>query len=208
MNVTKAKPKEVVIASLKGKRRVFIFGCKDCATLCKTGGEEQVLNWKKYLEESGFEVTGTAIPDSTCDKRLIRKIFREKEKEISDADGILLLACGSGFASVAEIIELPVVTALDTLFVGVTEKIGSFYERCSLCGDCMLNDTSGLCVMTRCAKGFVNGPCGGAINGKCEVNQEDDCFWIMLKKKSKDSLLFTKYIPPRNTPRIIRRRKD
>ena len=27
---------------------------------------------------------------------------------------------------------------------------------------------------------LVNGPCGGAKNGKCEVNPENDCAWIKI----------------------------
>ena len=32
---------------------VFIIGCSECATMCHTGGEEEVLELKKELEESG-----------------------------------------------------------------------------------------------------------------------------------------------------------
>jgi hypothetical protein len=31
-----------------------------------------------------------------------------------------------------------------------------------------------------CAKGLVNGPCGGARHGKCEVDPEKDCAWTLI----------------------------
>lgn len=43
-----------------------------------------------------------------------------------------------------------------------------------------------ICPVTKCAKSLVNGPCGGAKNGKCEVNPENDCAWIMIYNKLKD----------------------
>ena len=38
-------------------------------------------------------------------------------------------------------------------------------------------------AISRCAKSLVNGPCGGQKNGKCEVNPENDCAWIMIYKR-------------------------
>jgi len=43
--------------------------------------------------------------------------------------------------------------------------------------------TGGICPITMCAKSLVNGPCGGAKNGKCEVNPENDCAWIKIHNR-------------------------
>jgi hypothetical protein len=40
---------------------------------------------------------------------------------------------------------------------------------------------------TACAKGFVNGPCGGFVNGKCETDKTKDCFWVLIYKKLKSN---------------------
>ena len=55
-----------------------------------------------------------------------------------------------------------------------------FNEYCRMCGDCVLGSTGGICPITHCAKSLVNGPCGGAKNGKCEVDPNNDCAWIKI----------------------------
>jgi hypothetical protein len=39
--------------------------------------------------------------------------------------------------------------------------------------------------VTRCAKGLLNGPCGGAEHGKCEVDPERDCAWVLIFNRMK-----------------------
>jgi hypothetical protein len=53
-------------------------------------------------------------------------------------------------------------------------------EQCQECGDCILNDTGGICPVTKCAKGLLNGPCGGSEDGKCEVDPARDCAWVLI----------------------------
>jgi hypothetical protein len=40
--------------------------------------------------------------------------------------------------------------------------------------------TGGLCPVTLCSKGLLNGPCGGAENGGCEVDRRRDCGWQLI----------------------------
>ena len=76
--------------------------------------------------------------------------------------------------------QLPVYPANNTLFLGQVERVGMFHEYCRMCGDCVLGSTGGVCPVTKCAKSLVNGPCGGQKNGKCEVNPDNDCAWILI----------------------------
>lgn len=55
-----------------------------------------------------------------------------------------------------------------------------------MCGECVLDLTGGLCPATRCPKGLLNGPCGGAKDGKCEVNPDNDCVWIEIYDRLKE----------------------
>ncbi|MEA1949392.1 MAG: methylenetetrahydrofolate reductase C-terminal domain-containing protein, partial [Thermodesulfobacteriota bacterium] len=48
------------------------------------------------------------------------------------------------------------------------------------CGECILARTGGICPVSRCAKRLLNGPCGGATKGKCEINKELDCAWQLI----------------------------
>ena len=41
------------------------------------------------------------------------------------------------------------------------------------------------CPITRC-KSLLNGPCGGAKDGKCEINSENDCAWILIYNRLKE----------------------
>ena len=179
MIVSRKKPIEAVLAMLEGVKKVGLVGCKSCASACAVGGEKECLEMKAFLEEQGFEVVGIALPDESCHKMLVRRDI----KPLAEAEAIVSMACGSGCQTVAANAKVPVYPANDTIFVGLTERVGMFHETCRTCGDCVLGETGGICPMTQCAKSLVNGPCGGQKNGKCEVNPENDCAWIAIYKR-------------------------
>ncbi len=133
---------------------------------------------KTLLEEKGFTVVATVLPEECCHKMLVKK--ETKLLRTCDAQAIVGMACGDGVQTVADNILLPIYPANDTLFLGQVERVGIFHEYCRMCGDCVLGETGGICPVTKCAKSLVNGPCGGQKNGKCEVNQENDCAWIQI----------------------------
>lgn len=54
-----------------------------------------------------------------------------------------------------------------------------------MCGSCIPNETGGICPITRCPKGLLNGPCGGAKDGKCEVDNNNNCAWIEIYDRLK-----------------------
>jgi len=72
---------------------------------------------------------------------------------------------------------------LNTVFGAVMDSKGNFYEKCSMCGECILDTTGGICPVTLCAKGLLNGPCGGMNKGKCEVDRDQDCAWVLIYKE-------------------------
>jgi len=64
--------------------------------------------------------------------------------------------------------------------------------------------------MTQCAKGLLNGPCGGAKDGKCEVDRERDCAWELIYNRLKElGILETMmhYVPPKDYSKMARPRK-
>jgi hypothetical protein len=85
--------------------------------------------------------------------------------------------------------------------MGVMDAQGNFFERCSACGECVLDITGGICPITLCPKGLLNGPCGGMDKGKCEVDKEKDCAWVLIYKeleKRKKLAELKKIQPPKD----------
>ena len=189
MIVTQKKPFEEILKFLSPQKKIFIVGCGDCATTCKTGGEKEVIQMKKLLEDKGKIVTGWAIPDSPCIASQVKLHFAKNKKAVDEADAFLILACGLGVQSVFDNdrAKRPVYIGCDTMFGSILDKTGlGFFERCTMCGECVLNVTGGICPMTRCPKGLLNGPCGGSDKGKCEVDRDKDCAWILIYKRLKE----------------------
>ena len=183
MIVSKRKPVEEVLAMLEGCKKVAICGCHECALACKVGGDDEIAEWKKLLESKGMTVTATALPTESCLNFHVRKAVKELTKG-GKPDAVLSLACGSGVQTLAQgLKDVPVYPGSNTVFIGQVERVGVFNEMCRMCGDCVLGNTGAICPITKCAKSLVNGPCGGAKNGKCEVDPENDCAWIMIYNK-------------------------
>jgi hypothetical protein len=209
MIITNEKTWEEIKATLNDfkVKKVVIAACGVCAAKVGTGGEEGAKRMKAKLESEGIKVITTAIIDEPCDERVTKQALKKIEAEIKEADAILSLACGIGTQAISGITlekynAKPALTALETVFMGGTERIGKFAERCRACGECLLNETGGVCPITTCAKSLVNGPCGGSVEGKCEVlNYCMPCGWIMIYdalKKENRLDLYVKIRAPRN----------
>jgi hypothetical protein len=186
MIISKQKPFEEILDFLKDKDKIFITGCSLCATSCMAGGEQQINEMKEKLEKQGKTVTGWVVLDPSCHKLQVRSTLKKQKAELGEADAVLCMACGDGTQTVAKLTKIPVYPANDTLFIGEVERIGQYSEACRACGQCELGWTAGICPITRCAKSLLNGPCGGAKNGKCEINPENDCAWILIYNRLKE----------------------
>jgi len=212
MIITEQKPIQEIIDSLKGYSRIFIVGCGECSTICKTGGEPEVAAMKQQLENHGFTIVGTCVPDAPCLASKVKTELAKNMKAIREAEAILVLSCGLGVQSVKDNdrIGLTVLPACNTLFGSTMDAKGDFFEKCSMCAECVLAVTGGICPVTLCSKGLLNGPCGGMNKGKCEVDIEKDCAWVLIykeleKKKKTDEL--KKIQPPRDHKKSLRPRK-
>ena len=183
MIVSTQKPLEQILSALEGGSRVFVIGCAKCATVCKSGGEEEVFRMQDALTAAGKEVTGTIVIDETCHMLRTGRDLRSRREQVDEADFLLVLSCGAGIQSVAEASEKKVVAGTDSKFLGNIRRFGQFEQRCSLCGDCRLNDSGGVCPVTVCAKGLLNGPCGGMEDGACEVDQARRCAWVTIYER-------------------------
>lgn len=195
MIITKKKPLNELLDMLSGHKKLAIVGCGNCASACQTGGEKEIQELKTQLEGHGFQVVATVLPDECCHKMLVKK--DTKSIRDSGADAIVGMACGDGVQTVADNLDIPVYPSNNTMFLGQIERVGIFHEYCRMCGDCVLGSTGGICPITKCAKSLVNGPCGGAKNGKCEADPQNDCAWILIYERLKKTGQLDKLTKPR-----------
>ena len=186
MIVSQQKPFAEILAALEGSPKVFLIGCAKCATVCKSGGEEQVWQMQEALVAAGKEVTGSTVIDEACHMLRSARDLRAKGEMVREADALLVMACGAGVQSVAASGSKRTLAALDSLFLGNIKRFGQFEQKCSLCGDCQLTETAGICPVTVCPKGLLNGPCGGMTDGHCEADAEAECAWYQIYVRLRD----------------------
>jgi hypothetical protein len=183
MTGTEKKVFEDILAALEPHKSVFLVGCGDCATVLQTGGEFEVNEMTEALEEAGKKVTGSVVPDASCHILDVKRLLRQNKEAVAEAEAFLVLACGAGVQAVAEASDKPVYPALDTTGQVDQFRLGQYFEWCSSCGECIVGEYGGVCPITRCPKGQVNGPCGGADQGKCEVDSENECVWTVIYER-------------------------
>ena len=187
MIITKQKEFNDLLSHI-GEGPVFIVGCSECATLCRTGGEEEILAMKDALRKKNINVTGYVILEPACNLQNDKRLLRKHETEMDKAKKILVLACGNGVQTVSEILDgFEIIPGTDTLFLGEIKHANEFEKRCSLCGECIQDIFGGICPISRCPKNMLNGPCGGLKDGKCEINSDMDCVWDLIYKRLKKS---------------------
>jgi hypothetical protein len=177
--ITRQKTLAEIEKMLGKDSKVFLVGCGTCATMCRTGGKDEVLVMAARLADLGKAVTGSAVIPTVCDAQ-DREAVSENTKAMEQAECILVMACAYGVQTLALYTDKAVYPALDTLFMGQEMSPGVFSEVCAQCGECVLGWTGGICPFTGCPKGLLNGPCGGAKNGKCEVSSEKQCAWELI----------------------------
>jgi len=188
------KPIDEILEYLEGKEKVVIVGCGGCATVFHTGGETEVKEMAKTLTETGKQVLAAIAPpfgEFTCYAPWSKSRLSQYRKEIEESDAILMLTCGDGLQVVRELILEEEFDLVKPIYPA-TNPIGHmgggpalFKEKCQQCGECELGKFAGICPLTQCAKGLLNGPCGGSKNGKCEVDPERDCAWIKIYERLK-----------------------
>lgn len=73
------------------------------------------------------------------------------------------------------------------MFEKTVARMEAFFKGmmfdCKTCGQCVLSKTGLICPMS-CPKGLRNGPCGGTLNGECEVYPDKECVWVRIHNKT------------------------
>ena len=182
MIVGERKPLDEIKAMLKDYRKVLILGCGTCVSVCMAGGNKEVALLASQLRmDAKLQNKVVEFGENTIQRQCDREYIEPVVDSAKNYDVVLSMACGAGVQLLAEMLmPLPVVPALNTTFIGVTDKEGTWLERCRGCGNCLLGVTGGICPVARCAKSLFNGPCGGSTNGKCEVSKDTPCAWQLI----------------------------
>lgn len=209
MIVVKRKNIDNIKNMVGNHSNILILGCDGCAAIMQEGGKRQAdlmamgLEMKHELESDEKLGIETSTVLRQCDKTVMLSAARSFQEVINKSDVIISLGCGAGVQTLADMFpQKIIVPGTDTLFIGAQQRdFGTHVELCRACGNCMLFETGGVCPIARCAKGLMNGPCGGMIGGKCEVgNYTKDCAWYLIWARLKDRGLlenFTKFRPAR-----------
>lgn len=184
MIISENKDIKETIEMIGESKKLILVGCNQCAAACKSGGETEIDEMRVHLEGLNKKVLKELILDPACNLLKTKKEIKALEEDIKEADAILSLACGDGTQTLAKAIQdKPVYPANNTLFIGEVQRVGKYEEACRACGKCELGWTGGICPMTSCAKGLINGGCGGSQNDKCEVNENNDCAWVKIYER-------------------------
>ncbi len=182
MIVGRQKPLDEIWAMIRAYEKVLIFGCNTCIAVCHQGGGKEaeilasLMRIKAKQAGVAIEIRHTAI-ERQCE----HEFFDAAHEAIEWADAVLSIACGVGVQFMAaKFPSLPVSPGVNTTFLGAVDQPGQWEEKCQACGQCILDQTGGICPISRCAKRLMNGPCGGAHEGKCEIDNNIDCAWQLI----------------------------
>ena len=181
MLITELESTETLREQLKGK--VFVLNCHGCREIRFPEAEADAF--QKELTAEGV-VTGIFTTEYICNDENLAVILKSQAADIEAADTIAVFSCGVGVQTVAAMYPAKrVVACCDTYALPGYQGVTPLEVDCKQCGECFLNLTGGICPLTACSKSLVNGQCGGAKNGKCEVDPNMECGWERIYQKLK-----------------------
>ncbi len=182
MITAERKPLEEILEYIKPYNRIILAGCNECVTVCAAGGRKEVGLLSSALQMACMKSGKTLdVREFTLERQCDPEYVNDLVTHIDTAEAVLSMACGCGVQEVARRFkDKPVFPAVNTEFMGASERQGVWAERCQGCGDCLLGLTGGVCPVARCSKRLLNGPCGGSTGGKCEISPDVDCAWQLI----------------------------
>ena len=177
MLITELKNTEVLASQLTGK--VFVINCHGCKEI--RFPEAEANEFQKTLCK-----TGSVTTEYICNPDNLKVQLNKHAATLEEADVIAVFSCGVGVQTVADMFPMKkVVACCDTYALPGFQGVTPLEYNCKQCGECYLNLTGGICPLTACSKSLVNGQCGGAKNGKCEVDPNMECGWERIYQRLK-----------------------
>lgn len=175
MLITELKPTDELVPIL-GRKTFFIL-CRGCSEVCFP--EEEAAAFQK-----AFPAHGTLNANYICNPQNLAAVLSCRADALQEADAVLVFSCGVGVQTAADqLADKRVFAACNTKILPGYASVTPSDADCSRCGECHLNLTGGICPVTACAKGLLNGQCGGAKNGRCEVDETMPCGWERIERR-------------------------
>ena len=175
------KTAEELTALLEGKDNLFVIACNKCFKEFNTVNEPDLDEFLCLAEACGKTVVGTAKADFLCNETKAKKGLPNMIPE--NAEHVIVISCGLGVQTVAAIADAPVYSATNTINRGGQHGMALTKKACEACAQCYLGITGGICPVVDCSKSLLNGQCGGAKDGKCEVDPSKDCAWEKIQQR-------------------------
>ena len=181
MLLTKMKTPEELLPQMKGK--VFAITCHGCKEVNVLEAEQEAEAFFEKAYQSS-RMLGLMPADYICNPAYLKDRCEKYAEKIAEADTIVVFSCGVGVQTIAEAFpDKRVCAGNDTYPLPGSQGVTPLEHDCDRCGQCYLNLTGGICPITACSKGLVNGQCGGAKNGMCEVDPNMECGWERIIRR-------------------------
>ena len=177
----KLKNKDELESLLADKDNLFIIACNKCFKEFETIDEPECGELEKLAAECGKTVVGSARVDFLCNKTQTERKMQDLIPE--GTENVIVISCGLGIQTIADLADKPVYAASNSLNYTGYHGMALTERKCDACAQCYLNITGGVCPIVDCSKSLVNGQCGGAKNGKCEVDSSKDCAWEKIYRR-------------------------
>ena len=184
-NYTKYRLKdaEELSSVLAGTDKIFVVACNKCFKEFTSVDEPDCEAFVKLAEEQGKTVTGSFKVDFLCNRIQTERKLAGVIPEGTEC--VFVVSCGLGIQTMAELVKKPVFAASNSLNYTGHHGMALTKKACDACAQCFLNITGGICPVVDCSKSLLNGQCGGAKDGRCEVDPDMECGWERILRRLK-----------------------
>ena len=183
MLITRLKPVDEIFSQLGRVRSLLLLACNGCEESFGNAEPGRLKYLRAEMEKKGLTVTDLLTVDFLCEELLVRHWLPSAGIR-GNFEAILVVSCGIGVQVVSRETPHPVFPACDTVTLG--GRFGQSWgkETCKECGHCLLTYTGGICPLTACSKGLLNGACGGSQDGRCEAFPKTrECGWQRIYER-------------------------
>ena len=142
----KLKGRDELASVLTGTDNLFIIACNKCFKEFETVDEPDCDEFEKIVSEEGKTITGSAKVDFLCNKVQTERKLQDMIPE--GTEHVFVISCGLGVQTVADMVNVPVYAAADSLNYRGHHGMALTKKSCDACAQCYLNIT-GRCLSDR-----------------------------------------------------------